>query len=1201
MAGNGNSIDTLNIKIQSDAQGASKQLEVLTDRLNTLKGALNGINANGLRNVNDALKGAGSSGNKASNGAKKTSVAYKQLSATISQIRAQNVSFKSTMLGIAGAFGTVYASCFMLIRAFRLLKGAIEYAADLTEIQNVIDVTFGNAAQKVDEFTQTSIRDFGLNELSVKTFAARYQSMGVAMGITNEQVKNAHEYLSQFRTPTGAINGYNELSNSMADMSINLTKLTGDLASFYDQDHEDVARALQSGIFAGQTRPLRQYGVDLTQATLQEWAMKQGIDSNIASMTAAEKTMLRYEYVMQRLGMAQGDFQRTSKTWANQVRVLKQQFQALGAVVGQGLIQALKPALIAMNNFLSKVIEFAKKIFNALGKIFGWELDVSAGAISDDLGGAEEMADGLGDSLGGVGDAADGASEKVKELNKQLQGFDKLNVLTTTETGGGSGGSGGSGGGGSGGSGGGGGAGSANDVTASIKKTKGLFESEIDNLFELGEYISKTLQNAMDNIDWNSIYEKARGFGSGLAEFLNGLFSGDPEHNVFASLGRTVAGAINTALNFFDSFAEEFDFTTFGTNLASFFVEAVENIDWTMAGSAFHRWMQGIKDAFVAFVKYLSENKEEVFKAIKDFLSEITIEDIAIFIGLITITKIGKWVLAEGVLTLAGKAIGALFEGVAISISAKVLGCTIKEVAEFGLGNSLLLIAQGIAESLGLATGAATVAGGLALIALPVTFAIVANIVFRKILDNLYDENNNPMAKNEAIDKIYEGGLGSMGIVRKNADLSYTVELDHTAWFGIKTGIKWIKDKWQTLKSFVYENLGLNEDGTVDIGNIKVNVGKILLALVSPFGSIVSWIKDVIGLVSSGEVSLGELVASISKIILVLTSPFVGIVSWVKEKIFGSGDSGTTSLGDRKVSISKIVLSLITPFGSFITWVKEQIFGKNDKGTTDLGEREVSISPLLKGGVAGAIPFTAELTTWFRSKSWVNGGKDMNSINFWANLYTWYRDKKWTSGGKSMNSINFWANLYTWYRDKKWVNGGDSWNSVPFKAKLWDWFRTNQWINGGDAWNSIAFKARLTSYSLGSAVKNAVIDVAARVTGRESGGVLTASGWKPIQQYATGGLPSYGQVFVAREAGPELVGTLGGHPAVMNNDQIVSSVAAGVASAVSSQNALLAQQNELLRQILAKETGISSRDIFDAVRSENRNYTNRTGKSAFSF
>ena len=74
-----------------------------------------------------------------------------------------------------------------------------------------------------------------------------------------------------------------------------------------------------------------------------------------------------------------------------------------------------------------------------------------------------------------------------------------------------------------------------------------------------------------------------------------------------------------------------------------------------------------------------------------------------------------------------------------------------------------------------------------------------------------------------------------------------------------------------------------------------------------------------------------------------------------------------------------------------------------------------------------------------------------------------------------------------------------------------------------------------------------------------------------VPKFAQGGFPAQGQMFVAREAGPELVGTIGGRTAVANNDQIVEGISAGVEWANAKQNALLAEQNSLLRQLLAKE------------------------------
>lgn len=100
-----------------------------------------------------------------------------------------------------------------------------------------------------------------------------------------------------------------------------------------------------------------------------------------------------------------------------------------------------------------------------------------------------------------------------------------------------------------------------------------------------------------------------------------------------------------------------------------------------------------------------------------------------------------------------------------------------------------------------------------------------------------------------------------------------------------------------------------------------------------------------------------------------------------------------------------------------------------------------------------------------------------------------------------------------------------------------------------------------------------------------------------VDWYANGGFPDMGELFVAREAGPELVGRMGSSNAVANNDQIVEGIAQGVEYANSEQNALLRQQNELLRRILAKDMSISYRDIGKASVGYINDETERTGSS----
>lgn len=416
--------------------------------------------------------------------------------------------------------------------AFNGLKSAMDYSSNLTEVQNVVDVGFGKYKSKIEDLAKTSIQDYGMSELTAKQIAGRFQAMGTAVGFSQKK---------------------------MSGMSTELTKLSADMASFYNEDQEKVSKSLQS-VFTGTTMPLRKYGIDLTQATLQEWAHKQGIDANIKSMSQAEKTMLRYQYVISQTGAAQGDFARTSNTWANQTRMLKQNFQQLGSTIGQIAINAFKPFVKAMNSTLIQLDKFAKSARDALGKIFGWEYEEGGGVTQNYKDDMEDAADGANDTA----DATKKATKAQKEFNKQLQGFDRLNNLTSSK--------------GKDNDGAGKGSGTSVGELSNIGSGSGgkwkqkdsifkKFESDIDTLEKLGKKISTTLSNAMEDIDWKSIYQKAAGFGTGLASFLNGLFAGGEGARLFSNLGGTIANSLNTVLTGLNSFATTFSWDEFGRNL----------------------------------------------------------------------------------------------------------------------------------------------------------------------------------------------------------------------------------------------------------------------------------------------------------------------------------------------------------------------------------------------------------------------------------------------------------------------------------------------------------------------------------------------------------------------------------------------------------------------------------------------------------
>lgn len=582
-------------------------------------------------------------------------------------------STRSGFRGLASTIGKFYATYWMVMRAVGKIGSAVDLASQLTEVQNVVDTTFGDMASKVDDFTKTSIQDFGMSELTVKQISSRFQALGTSVGISSQQVANGTAVANKALMSQN--NTLYKTTDSMADMSLNLTKLAGDMASFYDVDQADVAKSLQS-IFTGTIAPLRRYGLDLTQATLSEWAMKNGLDANIKSMTQAEKVLLRYNYVMANTQAAQGDFAKTADTWANSVRVLKQEFQAWGSIIGSVVINALKPFVQALNKVMLKVISFTKTVADALGAIFGWTIEISGGGATVD--GMEDIADGVGD----IGDSADSSNKKAQKLKKTLLSIDEIHALDDNSDSGSGGGSG---------SGGSGGGGAGSGVDSSLKKTDGLLEkykSSIKDLYSLGKYIGDALASAMESIDWKKIYQKADNFGKGLADFLNGLIS----PRLFYDLGATIAGSLNTALHFLNSFGITFDWTNFGLSIANGINGFFENFDFALLAKTINAWVQGIYTALITEAKNLS--RKDILKGITDFLSNLDIKTVEIIVGTLLIKKIISLKLGSVALAFIGK---SLSKAIAQAIASKI-GFELVEGA--GIGTAIMQAFKTIFASL---------------------------------------------------------------------------------------------------------------------------------------------------------------------------------------------------------------------------------------------------------------------------------------------------------------------------------------------------------------------------------------------------------------------------------------------------------------------------------------------------------------------
>lgn len=351
---------------------------------------------------------------------------------SISYADKQISGLKSSLSGLAKVAGTAFAA----IGLVQFGKQAIELGSSVSEVQNVVDTAFGDMAYKAEQFADSAIQNFGMSELAAKKTSSTYMAMARGMGVAMD---------------------------AASDMSIELAGLSGDVASFYNITQEEAAYKLQS-VFTGETESLKELGVVMTQTNLQQYAMANGMNSNIQSMTQAEQVALRYAYVTEQLSLASGDFVKTQGSWANQTRILSMQWQQFMSVIGQSLIQVLTPVLQFLNAFVAQLVQWATTVNQIISSLFGGSVTASAGSAQTAMAGAASAADDFSSASMGAADStesaaaaqddlASSAADANKELQKQTASFDEMNILQSkaSSASGGSGGGSGTGGGGIGG------------------------------------------------------------------------------------------------------------------------------------------------------------------------------------------------------------------------------------------------------------------------------------------------------------------------------------------------------------------------------------------------------------------------------------------------------------------------------------------------------------------------------------------------------------------------------------------------------------------------------------------------------------------------------------------------------------------------------------------------------------------------------
>ena len=506
-------------------------------------------------------------------------------------------------------------------------KKGLELSSDLAEVQNVVETTFGKSSNIINEFAESALKNFGLTELQAKKYVSTLGAIAKASGESDE---------------------------ATLQMSTNLTKLTADVASFFNYDYDTAFNKIRSGL-TGETEPLKDLGVVMTVANLEQYRLAQGIQTSYSAMSSAEQMALRYNYIMQALTDTQGDFNKTQASWANQLRILQGQAQQLGAILGNLLQKVLYPVLSVVNAILGKAVAMG----NVLAKAFGFDTktitesqsgtseksspNVVTATNSPNIATATDKEAKSQDNLAKSTKKATAEKKKQnKEREKELASVHKLNILNKKQ---------------------------AESTKASkgtkAKKTstpksgintngglgfdllnyadavnKGVKDKNKDTETAFGNFIKRMKKLAKDG--------QFEGIGASLADEINGLVSKihfkdveDKFTKFFNKIGRVINGfvrnldtaqigrklgdLINLIVHTVNTFYDTVDFSAIGSKLAEGLNSAFETIDWEALGqfllnkfNSIFRFLAGFAETFdwLSFGVHLSELINSAFDSI---------------------------------------------------------------------------------------------------------------------------------------------------------------------------------------------------------------------------------------------------------------------------------------------------------------------------------------------------------------------------------------------------------------------------------------------------------------------------------------------------------------------------------------------------------------------------------------------------------
>ena len=1055
---------------------------------------------------------------------KKTSLLSRAFNTLTSSIGRSRKGFRS-FSQIAGSF---YANFFLIIRGVKEAWKAVESSMDFLETVNYFEVAMrklgDDAASNWQQAGYDSAESYAnsfsdrAKQLTAKMTGYEIDSDGNAtytgkknLGMNPNTVMNYQAMFAQVSESIGVA------EESALNFSNALTMLGTDWASLrnttFEQSFEKFASAL-----AGQSRAVRAFGIDITNATLQEYAYKYGLSTAVSEMNQATKAQLRLLAMLDQSKVAFGDLANTMNSPSNQLRMLQQNFANLARTIGNLFLPIVEKVLPYINGLVMAL----QRLFAWIGSLLGIEFK----SINSSMGGADNGMENFVSDTEDAGDALKEADKAAKKLKNTVLGFDELNQLNDNSDSSGSkdgddkSGTGGS-----------------PILDEAIAKALEEYQKAWDEAFArmdnkaqevadricdafkrgdyegIGTYISNGITNALESIQWDKVYKVASNFGTGFAEFLNGLIT--PE--LFSAVGGTIAGALNTAIYTALSFGKTFDWTNLGESIAAGINRFFKDFDFKALAETINVWVQGLFKTLKTAVANI--DWWEVFKGINDFFKNLDISTVAIVIGALTIKKILGLHLAKTALGMIGSEIS---KSIAAALAPK-LGIELAKGA--GLSSLFLKFGKNM--------GTTFVAGFKALFGSKAAESALAFI-------------------NPVVSKIT--GIGSVISGAVTAVVNF-----FAMW---KDGFSWLNEALMILGT------AITAIGAVILG-IGAAPAAIVAAVVAAAATVAIVIKDHWTEICTFFSGLAEW---FDKNVI---TPIVEFFRGLWEKVSGFFQNLWDDVSEVWQTASewfseKVIEPIVSFFQGLWTrvkqvfqglWIIVQAIWKIASGwfSENVTTPITKLFNTLKTKISGFFStcWNAIKTVWTVVSGWFSENVTTPVKNLFSTVKTSISNAFKKAWGVVKGA---WEKASTWFRDNIATPLGNVFDNIKEKITgAFDsaWTAVKKGVVG--AMNAVIAGIESAINWIVNGINkiiggfNKVVSWAAKVAEVDWGGVdlVPTVSLGRISMYANGGFPETGELFMARENGiNEMVGKIGNRSTVANNDQIVEAVSAGVADGV---------------------------------------------------